>query len=185
MKSRKRSICWKSLSKLFQDAIVITRSTGHRFLWIDSLCIVQDDDDDWRDQASRMDQIYENASLTIAATRASSGAMAAFQHEYKLDTSNAVADFQINLNSMSGRPRNMTNTTCTNSTLPTIHCFAEHGAFKSDYLPRQSCIIASRRFCGSVKSVQPVSAVTLKWRKLSFRNPLSLGLTTLWLKRNF
>lgn len=35
-------IPWTSLPKTFQDAILITRSLGIRFLWIDSLCIMQD-----------------------------------------------------------------------------------------------------------------------------------------------
>lgn len=40
-----------------------------RFLWIDSLCIVQDDRQDWTDQALAICKIYGNAFLTIAATR--------------------------------------------------------------------------------------------------------------------
>ncbi|KAF5694453.1 serine threonine kinase [Fusarium denticulatum] len=32
----------------FQDAITVTKGLGVRYLWIDSICIVQDDDDDWK-----------------------------------------------------------------------------------------------------------------------------------------
>ncbi|KAK0614426.1 heterokaryon incompatibility protein-domain-containing protein [Immersiella caudata] len=40
---------------------------GYRYLWVDSLCIVQDDDADMHSQLLRMDAIYINASLSIAA----------------------------------------------------------------------------------------------------------------------
>lgn len=35
-----------ALSKTFEDAIVATRRLGFRYIWIDSLCIVQDDPED-------------------------------------------------------------------------------------------------------------------------------------------
>lgn len=51
------------------DAIFVTRRLGFRFLRIDSLCIVQDDKQDWEEQAPLMWSIYSNATLTLAATR--------------------------------------------------------------------------------------------------------------------
>lgn len=47
IKDRKRGIPWSELSKTFQDAINVTRSLGYLYIWIDSLCIVQDDKNDW------------------------------------------------------------------------------------------------------------------------------------------
>ena len=55
------------LPATFQDAVVFTRKLGYRFLWIDSLCIVQDDAQDWANEAARMANIYESAVLTLAA----------------------------------------------------------------------------------------------------------------------
>jgi hypothetical protein len=43
----KRGIALASLPKTFQDAVLMTRRLGIRYLWIDSLCIIQDDGDDW------------------------------------------------------------------------------------------------------------------------------------------
>lgn len=60
-------IAYEKLPKTFQDAVVFTRKLGYRFLWIDSLCIVQDDSEDWLAEAGRMADIYENAALTLAA----------------------------------------------------------------------------------------------------------------------
>lgn len=56
------------LTKTFQDAIDICQRLEIEYLWIDSLCIPQDDEADWKDQASKMAGIYQNSILTIAAT---------------------------------------------------------------------------------------------------------------------
>jgi hypothetical protein len=53
--------------RTIRDAIEVTRSIGYRYLWVDSLCIVQDDQQDQDLQISMMDEVYSNATLTIAA----------------------------------------------------------------------------------------------------------------------
>lgn len=58
------------LPKTFRDAVNITRRLGQKYLWIDSLCIIQDDEKDWQQEASLMAAIYENSFLTVAATSA-------------------------------------------------------------------------------------------------------------------
>jgi hypothetical protein len=63
-------IPWNRLTKTFQDAIDICRRLGIFFLWVDSLCIIQDNEEDWKEQAARMADIFENAFITIAATKA-------------------------------------------------------------------------------------------------------------------
>lgn len=55
------------LPRTFQDAIIITRRLGYRLLWIDSLCILQDDEDDWKHEAASMGRVYGNSICTIAA----------------------------------------------------------------------------------------------------------------------
>jgi hypothetical protein len=60
-----------NLPKTIQDATEVTRQLGLRHLWVDSLCIVQDDEGDWRDQSNIMGSIFGNAVCTIAATAAS------------------------------------------------------------------------------------------------------------------
>jgi hypothetical protein len=57
---------WDSLPALFQDSIRITRQLGLRFLWIDSLCIMQDSKPDWETESARMSSIYENAYLVCS-----------------------------------------------------------------------------------------------------------------------
>ncbi|KAI8711482.1 HET domain-containing protein [Fusarium sp. LHS14.1] len=63
----------QSLPKTFQDAIKITRRLGFSYLWIDSLCIIQDSKEDWLREAALMGKIYKNAACNIAAPDASSG----------------------------------------------------------------------------------------------------------------
>jgi hypothetical protein len=67
---RMKSLQWRDIPKTFQDAILTTHSLGFRYLWIDSLCIIQDDEDDWAMESSKMSHIYANAILTIAAAAA-------------------------------------------------------------------------------------------------------------------
>lgn len=58
----------KSLSKNFQHAVQITRALKVRYLWIDSLCIVQDDDGEWESQSANMGLVYANAKCVISAS---------------------------------------------------------------------------------------------------------------------
>ena len=59
-----------ALPSTFADAVDITRQLGIRYLWIDSLCIVQDDEHDWQRESAKMSQIYECAWLNIGASKA-------------------------------------------------------------------------------------------------------------------
>ncbi|PMD31521.1 HET-domain-containing protein, partial [Hyaloscypha variabilis F] len=60
-----------ALPKTFVEAVSVARRLGARYLWIDSLCIVQDDLEDWRNESSLMYEVYKNALCTIAATASS------------------------------------------------------------------------------------------------------------------
>jgi len=55
------------LSNTFRDAVRITRELGGRYLWIDSLCIIQDNEDDWAREAKVMAKVYANSHCTLAA----------------------------------------------------------------------------------------------------------------------
>lgn len=67
------NISFNALPPLFQDAIIITRQLGLRYIWIDSLCIVQDSLRDWETESSKMGSIYQNSYITISATNSGSG----------------------------------------------------------------------------------------------------------------
>ncbi|KAK0649135.1 heterokaryon incompatibility protein-domain-containing protein, partial [Cercophora newfieldiana] len=59
------SVC---LGKTLSDAIKVTKDIGIRYLWIDALCIVQDDAADKKSRISHMSDIYGNATITIVAS---------------------------------------------------------------------------------------------------------------------
>lgn len=61
------SLLVSSLAPNFQDAIRATWKLGLRYLWIDSLCIVQGCEKNWHGEAPMMNQIYRHAFLTLAA----------------------------------------------------------------------------------------------------------------------
>lgn len=66
--SHKDGIPWNILPRTFQDAINFARKLGIACVWIDSLCIIQDDKRDWEEQSADMANIYRNAYVTFAAT---------------------------------------------------------------------------------------------------------------------
>lgn len=66
----KAGIPWNMLPKTFADAVVFTRNMGIRYIWIDSLCIIQDSADDWASQSAVMCEIYSGSYLNLAATAA-------------------------------------------------------------------------------------------------------------------
>ncbi|KAM0266747.1 hypothetical protein ACHAPA_006523 [Fusarium lateritium] len=78
------SIPAASLPKTFRDAIDTAWKLGLRYIWIDSLCIIQDDLDDWRREASRMKDIYAGSSVTISASDAKDSTQGCFV-DYGLD----------------------------------------------------------------------------------------------------
>ncbi|KAG9189867.1 hypothetical protein G6011_06735 [Alternaria panax] len=55
------------LPKSFTDAIDITRRLGFRYIWIDALCIIQDNTEDWAQEAGKMSSYYGLATLMISA----------------------------------------------------------------------------------------------------------------------
>lgn len=57
----------RTLPKTIRQAIQLTRDLGLRYIWIDSLCIVQDSYSSFKLNAEMMDLIYRNAHLTICA----------------------------------------------------------------------------------------------------------------------
>lgn len=63
----KAGIQVRELPQSLRDAILVTRHLGMRYLWIDSLCIIQDSDEDKAKELSQMPRIYKNAIVTISA----------------------------------------------------------------------------------------------------------------------
>ena len=66
-------VCVTELSATFKQAIEVSWHLGFRYLWIDSLCIIQDSLEDWQNEAAKMMDVYSNSQCTLAATASSDG----------------------------------------------------------------------------------------------------------------
>lgn len=60
------------LPRTFRDTVTITHGLGIKYIWIDSLCIIQDDEEDWERESGRMERVFSDAYCTIGASSASS-----------------------------------------------------------------------------------------------------------------
>ncbi|XXH01334.1 hypothetical protein Hte_007692 [Hypoxylon texense] len=79
IRNKCKEISWPDLPKTFQDAVTVARGLGIRYLWIDSICIIQPHPgcsadcarlQDWNSEAGKMERYYSQAYATIAATSA-------------------------------------------------------------------------------------------------------------------
>ncbi|KAH7087535.1 heterokaryon incompatibility protein-domain-containing protein, partial [Paraphoma chrysanthemicola] len=70
------------LPNTFRDAVEICSNLNISYLWIDALCIIQNDEGDWRDAVSAMASIYESAYITIAATASDGSEGGCFQSAF-------------------------------------------------------------------------------------------------------
>ncbi|RYP63335.1 hypothetical protein DL771_009320 [Monosporascus sp. 5C6A] len=64
------SIPMDGLPRTLQDGIIATRGLGLKYLWIDALCIIQEDEEDYRRELPHMAEIYNSAYVTISASTA-------------------------------------------------------------------------------------------------------------------
>lgn len=83
----KHKICvsMSDMPQNFQDAVIVARRLGFRYLWIDSLCIIQDSESDWLNESVKMGSIYANSSLTIAASSAAKSGDGFLLHKNPLE----------------------------------------------------------------------------------------------------
>ncbi|KAH9880406.1 hypothetical protein IAQ61_000697 [Plenodomus lingam] len=68
--SFEEAIPYQELPATFRDAVDCTRHLGIRYLWIDSICIVQGDDGDFHEEAKHMESVFSGAYCVLAASRA-------------------------------------------------------------------------------------------------------------------
>ncbi|KAI1366156.1 heterokaryon incompatibility protein-domain-containing protein [Xylaria arbuscula] len=81
LQSRQVGFDRSELPPTLRDATFIAQKLGFRYIWIDAICIVQDDDDDWTQEGSNMASIYRSSHLTIAVALGYSCADGAFNEQ--------------------------------------------------------------------------------------------------------
>lgn len=72
---RRKGLLMRDLPDTFVQAISVCRRIGVQYLWIDSLCIIQDDNADWEREAADMNRVYANAWFAIAMHHSTHGSM--------------------------------------------------------------------------------------------------------------
>jgi hypothetical protein len=83
-------IDWDELPQIFKDAIAVTLRIDCQWIWIDSLCIIQDDELDWKEESSKMADVYSNSFLNIATTFSASSSGQCFSHRRCHNSSNDI-----------------------------------------------------------------------------------------------
>lgn len=73
--SFQRGLPWGSLPNTFQDAATVAVRFDIAYIWIDALCIIQDDASDWAKEAAQMADVYSNAHFTISAASSKDGSI--------------------------------------------------------------------------------------------------------------
>lgn len=92
LRARKRGISLDEMPLTFRDAVLFTRALEIRYLWIDSLCILQDQLSDWEQEAAAMFDVYRHSYLNLAATAAADGTGGCLGHVFKEPLSVTHAD---------------------------------------------------------------------------------------------
>ncbi|KAF4944055.1 hypothetical protein FSARC_14775 [Fusarium sarcochroum] len=67
LRTHEEGLRYYDLPLSFQHAVTVTRDLGLEYLWIDALCIIQDDKSDWEQESGNMAAIYKNAYLVLGA----------------------------------------------------------------------------------------------------------------------
>lgn len=86
-----------TLPQLYRDSVLVVRKLGMRYLWIDSLCIIQEGDsqEDWAREVQTMGDVYAKAFCTISAAVAPDGDHSMFQARNPDTLNSQVVSFNI------------------------------------------------------------------------------------------
>ncbi|KAF5643442.1 heterokaryon incompatibility protein [Fusarium tjaetaba] len=100
-----RGIPAGNLPATFRDAVIATNQLGYQFLWIDSLCIIQDDEKDWETECPRMSSVFQGAALTIAVPGAKDSSVG-FLHKRPLHDDHDYRPCELQYRDSHGNPIN-------------------------------------------------------------------------------
>lgn len=93
IEAHKAAIPTSSMPQSLQDVVVVARGLGFRYIWVDALCIIQGDDEEWQNEHPRLSDVYLHATLVIAADKASdlnAGFLGARQSELRVTQIHAL-----------------------------------------------------------------------------------------------
>ena len=82
----------QALPRTFADAFQVVRELGIEYLWVDSLCIIQDSKKDWFNEAAQMWEIYMNSQLNISATASAASSQGLFRERIAHTAASCLAE---------------------------------------------------------------------------------------------
>lgn len=97
-----RAVDEDELPATIRDAIELARWLGVQYLWVDALCIIQDDTQDWLHESAQMSTVYAQAFLTISASSVDSSRFS-FLHQSRRSSE---AFFRLEQDPTSGQHQN-------------------------------------------------------------------------------
>lgn len=97
-----RTIPWENIGKTIQDAVEVANNLGLSYLWVDAFCIVQDDQDDIHEEIPQMPDIYNQAVVTIVASRAQACADGFLQYPPLENIVDPIIPLKLRLSRFSG-----------------------------------------------------------------------------------
>lgn len=100
-----RAVEEDELPATIRDAVELTRCLGVQYLWVDALCIIQDDTQDWLHESAQMSTVYAQAFLTISASSVDSSRFS-FLHQSR---GNIEAFFPVQEDSTSSQHQESAN----------------------------------------------------------------------------
>ncbi|KAH8649308.1 heterokaryon incompatibility protein-domain-containing protein, partial [Xylariales sp. PMI_506] len=92
----KKGVAVSTLPKTIRDSIVATRKLGIKYLWVDSLCIIQDSVEDKDKEIVGMAKVYKNATITISAAAATDCGEGFLEDRSAVQELNLFSDEAIN-----------------------------------------------------------------------------------------
>lgn len=72
VEDHKAGIPMDSMPRVFRDAVLVARTLGIRYLWIDALCIIQGCAEDWHNESAAMADVFAHSWMTIGAAATTS-----------------------------------------------------------------------------------------------------------------
>ncbi|KAH6664945.1 heterokaryon incompatibility protein-domain-containing protein [Halenospora varia] len=101
----------EALPKTFRHAFDFACRLGVRYIWIDSLCILQDSQEDWLYQSAQMDQVYNNSLCNLSATAAGNSTVGLYSK--RDETQSWTDDVDLKTDGIPGRDDLTSKQTCT------------------------------------------------------------------------
>ncbi|KAE9382192.1 HET-domain-containing protein [Stipitochalara longipes BDJ] len=83
LESMQQEIDEKRLAKTYCEAFQLARDLGIKYIWVDALCIIQGNREDWEYESAKMGEVYGNAALCIVAARSGDAASGFLQNDFK------------------------------------------------------------------------------------------------------